>query len=135
MINRTLQESLVQQIIDNISDFDADLLEKLKDTLSSTDLTDETYKEDQFIRLYNETKEKINNKTLYKIAADSDWETIWEQLFKKDGIISRAYRLVPFNTDIVDSSYEDEVTWIMMNWEEAISYINEQRAKNNYFNE
>ena len=61
MINRTLQESLVQQIIDNISDFDADLLEKLKDTLSSTDLTDETYKEDQFIRLYNETKEKINN--------------------------------------------------------------------------
>lgn len=135
MINRTLQESLVQQIIDNISDFDADLLEKLKDTLSSTDLTDETYKEDQFIRLYNETKEKINNKTLYKIATDSDWETIWEQLFKKDGIISRAYRLVPFNTDIVDSSYEDEVTWIMMNWEEAISYINEQRAKNNYFNE
>ena len=135
MINRTLQESLVQQIIDNISDFDADLLEKLKDTLSSTDLTDETYKEDQFIRLYNETKEKINNKTLYKIATDSDWETIWEQLFKKDGIISRAYRLVPFNTDIVDSSYEDEVTWIMMNWEEAVSYINEQRAKNNYFNE
>ena len=135
MINRTLQESLVQQIIDNINDFDADLLEKLKDTLSSTDLTDETYKEDQFIRLYNETKEKINNKTLYKIATDSDWETIWEQLFKKDGIISRAYRLVPFNTDIVDSSYEDEVTWIMMNWEEAVSYINEQRAKNNYFNE
>lgn len=135
MINRTLQESLVQQIIDNINDFDTDLLEKLKDTLSSTDLTDETYKEDQFIRLYNETKEKINNKTLYKIATDSDWETIWEQLFKKDGIISRAYRLVPFNTDIVDSSYEDEVTWIMMNWEEAISYINEQRAKNNYFNE
>lgn len=135
MINRTLQESLVQQIIDNISDFDVDLLEKLKDTLSTTDLTDETYKEDQFIRLYNETKEKINNKTLYKIATDSDWETIWEQLFKKDGIISRAYKLVPFNTDIVDSSYEDEVTWIMMNWEEAISYINEQRAKNNYFNE
>ena len=119
MIDRVLQESLVKQITENMLQFDIDLLKELYDKISH--VFSETSEKDQFIKLYNETREKIN-----KIRTDKEWEEMWTYLFEKNGIISRAYKLVPFNTDIVDSSYEDEVMWIMYNWEEAVLSLKEK---------
>ena len=48
---------------------------------------------------------------------------MWNKLFDNPGWVHQAYNLHRFDTDIVDSSYEDEVRDIMWNWRESVNNV------------
>ena len=121
----------ISKLLDNL---DEDTLKLFKEEIDNR-LSQEN-KEQRFIELYNRTQDKLDNLIRYQSDCPYDiWEFFWEKLFGDNGIIHQAYKLVPFNTDIIDSSYQDEVYWIMSNWESAVKTIKEKQETEKYFDE
>ena len=132
-MERNAQEIIINQLINSINEFDEDLIIKLQDSISES--LSEDNKESKFIELYELTQNKLDNLISAQTECHYDiWEFFWNQLFGNNGLVHKAYKLVPFNTDIVDSSYQDEVWWIMSNWKDAVKAIKEKREQDNYFN-
>lgn len=132
-MERNTQEIIINQLINSINEFDEDLIIKLQDAISKS--LSEDNKESKFIELYELAQNKLDNLIAYQTECTYDiWEFFWNRLFGNNGLVHKAYKLVPFNTDIIDSSYQDEVYWIMSNWEDAVKAIKKRREQDNYFN-
>ena len=132
-MDRTAQELIINQLVDKISEFDEDLILKLQDSISES-LSDNN-REEKFIELYEMTRVKLDALISDQYNCPYDiWEFFWNKLFGTNGIIDRAYKLVPFDTDIIDSSYEDEVFWIMSNWKDTVKAIKEKQERETYWN-
>jgi len=121
----------ISKLLDNL---DEDTLKLFKEEIDNR-LSDDN-KEKRFIELYYITRDKLDKLIAEQYNCPYDiWEFFWNRLFEKNGIIDKAYKLVPFDTDIIDSSYEDEVFWIMSNWGDKVKSIEEIRKQEQYFNE
>lgn len=121
-MDRYSQELLIDQLIHNIGDIDDDLLEKLRNHLD-LNLSEET-KYLKFIKLYEEADNYISKLLSIQDTTNYDiWEMIWNKLFDDPGWVHQAYKLHRFDTDIVDSSYEDEVRDMMWNWRESVDNV------------
>lgn len=127
----TFTKEQINTLLDNL---DEDTLKLFQMEIESR--LSEDNKEDQFIELYEATRAKLDALIADQYNCPYDiWEFFWNKLFGTNGTIHRAYKLVPFNTDIIDSSYEDEVFWIMSNWKDTVEAIKENRNKDKYYNE
>lgn len=121
-MDRYSQELLINQLIHNIGNIDDDLLEKLRNHLD-LNLSEET-KYLKFIKLYEEADNYISKLLSIQDTTNYDiWEMIWNKLFDDPGWVHQAYKLHRFDTDIVDSSYEDEVRDMMWNWRESVDNV------------
>lgn len=121
-MDRYSQELLIDQLIHNIDDIDDDLLEKLRKYLD-LNLSEET-KYLKFIKLYEEADNwRSKLLSIQNTINDDIWEIMWNKLFDNPGWVHQAYNLHRFDTDIVDSSYEDEVRDIMWNWRESVNNV------------
>lgn len=121
-MDRYSQELLIDQLIHNIGNIDDDLLEKLRNHLD-LNLSEET-KYLKFIKLYEEADNYISKLLSIQDTTNYDiWEMIWNKLFDDPGWVHQAYKLHRFDTDIVDSSYEDEVRDMMWNWRESVDNV------------
>lgn len=133
MLDRDAQEKIIDQLISKINEFDYDLLVKLQDKIEYE--LEHNSPEDQFIKLYEIVESKLNYLEYHPNECPYDiYDYFWHKLFEgKNSIINRAYKLHPFDTDIVDSSYEDEVRWIMSNWKDSVEAIKDQKEKDKYW--
>ena len=121
-MDRYSQELLIDQLIHNIDDIEDDLLEKLRKYLD-LNLSEET-KYLKFIKLYEEADNwRSKLLSIQNTINDDIWEIMWNKLFDNPGWVHQAYNLHRFDTDIVDSSYEDEVRDIMWNWRESVNNV------------
>jgi hypothetical protein len=124
-MDRYTQESLIDNIIHNLDKIDYDLLEKLRSHLDAN--MSEENKCLKFIQLYKEADDCWTKLLSIQYTTDYDiWEVMWNKLFDNPGWIHQAYKLHKFDTDIIDSSYEDEVRDIMYNWKRAVEYIKKE---------
>lgn len=126
-MDRYSQELLIDQLIHNINIgvIDDDLLEKLRTNLDIN--MSEEIKCLKFIQLYKKVDEYWTGLLGERFTANYDvWEKMWNKLFDNPGWVHQAYKLHKFNTDIIDSSYEDEVKEIMYNWKYAVEYIQKE---------
>lgn len=121
-MDRYSQELLIDQLIHNIGDIDDDLLEKLRNHLD-LNLSEET-KYLKFIKLYEEADNCLSKLLSIQNTINYDiWEIMWNKLFDDPGWVHQAYKLHRFDTDIIDSSYEDEVRDIMWKWRESVENV------------
>lgn len=121
-MDRYSQELLIDQLIHNIGNIDDDLLEKLRNHLD-LNLSEET-KYLKFIKLYEEADNYISKLLSIQNTKNYDiWEIMWNKLFDDPGWVHQAYKLHKFDTDIIDSSYEDEVRDMMWKWRESVDNV------------
>lgn len=121
-MDRYSQELLIDQLIHNIGDIDDDLLEKLRKHLD-LNLSEET-KYLKFIKLYEKADNCLSKLLSIQNTINYDiWEIMWNKLFDDPGWVHQAYKLHKFDTDIIDSSYEDEVRDMMWKWRESVENV------------